>query len=119
MSDLIDKDKIEKLVVDAISRYLDEDYLRGFIAKVVSSALNDRADYYGNETVIEKKLKEKVREIAMQELEKELDKNKERIRKAVKKILEEKGLDIIIERISRSSAQKIAEAIQIEAWLEE
>jgi uncharacterized membrane-anchored protein YjiN (DUF445 family) len=119
MEKIINDDVIKKIFHDTLASYFSESYLKGFIAKVVAEAINQKKDSWSSKTIIEEKLIETVRKIAIEELEKLLNENREKIREEVKKMLNEKGLDLIIDRISKANASAIVDALKIEAWVEQ
>jgi flagellar biosynthesis/type III secretory pathway protein FliH len=118
MEKIINDDVIKKIFHDTLSSYFSESYLKGFISKVVAEAVNERESNWDSKTIIEKQLIQTVRKIAIEELEKLLNENREKIREAVKKMLNEKGLDLIIDRISKANASALVDALKIEAWVE-
>jgi uncharacterized membrane-anchored protein YjiN (DUF445 family) len=118
MEKIINDDVIKKIFHDTLASYFSESYLKGFISKVVAEAINEKKYGWDSKTIIEEKLVETVKKIAIEELEKLLTENREKIREAVKKMLNEKGLDLIIDRISKANASAIVDALKIEAWVE-
>ena len=118
MEKIINDEVIKKIFHDTLASYFSESYLKGFISKVVVEAINQKEDSWSSKTIIEKELVQTVRKIAIEELEKLLNENREKIREAVKKMLTEKGLDLIIDRISKANASALVDALKIEAWIE-
>lgn len=115
---IINLDLIQKMVEEQISKQIDEDFIRAFIAQIVRLAIAEKRDGYSSTTRLEEELQKAVRETIEKVLIEEIEKRKDEIRKAVKRLLEERGFDKIIDRITKVSAQKIAEAIRVEAWIE-
>ena len=115
---LFNKEAIEGLLRETLSKYINEDYVKTFISKVVGDVLSEKSNSWSSKTILEDKLIQTVREIVIQELEKILEENREKIRTAVRQMLEEKGLDVLIDRISRANASALVEALKVEAWIE-
>lgn len=117
--ELINQELLQKLVNDAIKKYVDKEYIENFISLIVRDAINRKRDSWSNKTILEEEMEKALLKEIKVALKEEINKKRELIRKQVKKLLEKRGLDVIIDRIIRVSVEKIAEAIKVEAWIEQ